>query len=71
MVAVSVTAYALSLIIKLYQHYGTVDADEIARIRVTSHEFKLRTFAGNYRSLLLLAAFLGYCLQAQSWAYWL
>ncbi len=32
-VAVSVTAYALSLIIKLYQHYGTVDADEIARIR--------------------------------------
>lgn len=32
-VAVSITAFALSLIIKLYQHYGTVDADEIARIR--------------------------------------
>ncbi|NLN06701.1 MAG: cation:proton antiporter subunit C [Firmicutes bacterium] len=32
-VAVSVTAYALSLIIKLYQHYGTVDAEEIMRIR--------------------------------------
>ncbi len=32
-VAVSVTAYALSLIVKLYEHYGTVDADEIALIR--------------------------------------
>lgn len=32
-VAVSVTAYALSLIIKIYQHYGTIDADEIMRIR--------------------------------------
>jgi multicomponent Na+:H+ antiporter subunit C len=32
-VAVSVTAYALSLIVKLYQHYGTVDAEEIMRIR--------------------------------------
>ncbi|MBS4022951.1 MAG: cation:proton antiporter subunit C [Dethiobacter sp.] len=32
-VAVSVTAYALSLIIKLYQHYGTIDAEEIMRIR--------------------------------------
>ncbi|RJX26251.1 MAG: cation:proton antiporter [Dethiobacter sp.] len=32
-VAVSVTAYALSLISKLYAHYGTVDADEIALIR--------------------------------------
>ncbi len=28
-VAVSVTAFALSLIVKLYQHYGTVDAEEI------------------------------------------
>jgi len=32
-VAVSVTAYALSLVIKVYQHYGTVDAEEIMRIR--------------------------------------
>lgn len=32
-VAVSVTAYALSLIVKLYQHYGTIDAEEIMRIR--------------------------------------
>jgi multicomponent Na+:H+ antiporter subunit C len=32
-VAVSVTAYALSLVIKLYQHYGTIDAEEIMRIR--------------------------------------
>lgn len=32
-VAVSVTAYALSLVIKIYRHYGTVDADEIAVIR--------------------------------------
>ena len=32
-VAVSITAFALSLIIKLYQHYGTCDAEEIARIR--------------------------------------
>lgn len=28
-VAVSVTAFALSLIVKIYQHYGTVDAEEI------------------------------------------
>jgi multicomponent Na+:H+ antiporter subunit C len=32
-VAVSVTAFALSLIMKLYQHYGTVDAEEIMLIR--------------------------------------
>ncbi len=32
-VAVSVTAFALSLIVKIYQHYGTVDAEEIMRIR--------------------------------------
>lgn len=32
-VAISVTAYALSLIVKLYEHYGTIDADEIAAIR--------------------------------------
>lgn len=32
-VAISVTAYALSLIIKIYRYYGTVDYDEIARIR--------------------------------------
>ncbi len=32
-VAVSLTAYALSLIIRLYRHYGTLDADEIALLR--------------------------------------
>lgn len=32
-VAVSLTAYALSLIVKLYEHYGTCCADEIAQIR--------------------------------------
>ena len=32
-VAVSVTAYALSLVIKLYQYYGTIDAEEIMHIR--------------------------------------
>ncbi len=32
-VSVSVTAFALSLVVKLYQHYGTVDADEIAYMR--------------------------------------
>ncbi len=34
-VAVSVTAFALSLIVKLYRHYGTLDAEEIMRIRST------------------------------------
>lgn len=34
-VAVSVTAFALALIIKLYHHYGTIDAEEIMRIRST------------------------------------
>lgn len=32
-VAVSITAYALSLVVKLYQAYGTIDAEEIMRIR--------------------------------------
>lgn len=32
-VAVSTTAYALSLIIRLYRHYGTLDAVEIAELR--------------------------------------
>lgn len=32
-VAVSVTAYSLSLIVKIYQHYGTIDAEEIMRLR--------------------------------------
>lgn len=32
-VAVSVTAYALSLIIKLYEVYGTIDLDEIQAIK--------------------------------------
>jgi len=34
-VAVSVTAFALSLIVKLYESYGTIDAEEIMRIRST------------------------------------
>ena len=32
-VAVSITAYALSLIIRLYRHYGTLDSNEIALLR--------------------------------------
>jgi len=32
-VAVSVTAYALSLIVKIHRTYGTVDCDEICKIR--------------------------------------
>lgn len=32
-VGISVTAYALSLVIKIYRYYGTVDADEIVEIR--------------------------------------
>lgn len=32
-VSVSVTAFALALIIKLYKSYGTTDADKIAAIR--------------------------------------
>lgn len=32
-VAVSITAYALSLIVKIYRYYGTVDYDEICLIR--------------------------------------
>lgn len=32
-VGVSLTAFALALIIKLYKYYGTVDADEIMRLR--------------------------------------
>ncbi|MFO8059101.1 MAG: cation:proton antiporter subunit C [Bacillota bacterium] len=32
-VGVSLTAFALSLIIKMYKYYGTIDADEIMRIR--------------------------------------
>ncbi len=34
-VAVSVTAFALSLVVKIYEHYGTLDAEEIMRIRST------------------------------------
>lgn len=32
-VAVSITAYSLSLIIKLYETYGTIDMDEIMELR--------------------------------------
>ncbi len=32
-IAVSITAFALSLIVTLYRQYGTLDADKIAEIR--------------------------------------
>ena len=32
-VGVSLTAFSLSLVVKLYKYYGTLDADEIMRIR--------------------------------------
>lgn len=32
-VAVSITAFALALIIKLYEKYGTIELDEIMKIR--------------------------------------
>ncbi len=32
-IAVSITAFALGLIVKLYRFYGTLDADEIAHLR--------------------------------------
>ena len=32
-VAVSITAYALSLIIRIYEYYGTIELDEIMDIR--------------------------------------
>lgn len=34
-IAVSLTAFALSLVIRMYEFYGTLNADEIARIRLT------------------------------------
>ncbi len=37
-IAVSLTAFALSLIVRLYQFYGTLDADEIAQIRLGREE---------------------------------
>ena len=36
-VSTSVTAYALSLIIKLYKHYGTMNAEEIVEMRRSSN----------------------------------
>ncbi|MDK2835556.1 MAG: multicomponent Na+:H+ antiporter subunit [Thermosediminibacterales bacterium] len=38
-VAVSITAFALSLSVKLYNYYGTIDMDEITKMR--------RNFNGN------------------------
>jgi len=32
-VSVSITAFALSLMVRLYQFYGTLDADKIVRLR--------------------------------------
>ncbi|UMZ72858.1 Na(+)/H(+) antiporter subunit C [Natranaerofaba carboxydovora] len=32
-IAISITALALSLIIKIYEYYGTLDTDEISRLR--------------------------------------
>jgi len=37
-IAVSLTAFALSLVIQLYKFYGSLDADEIARIRLKEGE---------------------------------
>ncbi|NLY10811.1 MAG: cation:proton antiporter subunit C [Firmicutes bacterium] len=37
-VSVSITAFALALIIKLHSYYGTVDADEIAQLRRISDD---------------------------------
>lgn len=33
-IAVSATAFALNLIVALYRHYGTLDADKLARARM-------------------------------------
>lgn len=33
-IAVSLTAFALSLVVTLFKFYGTIDADEIVRLRV-------------------------------------
>lgn len=35
-VGVSLTAFSLSMVIKIYKYYGTVDADEIMRLRIMS-----------------------------------
>ena len=32
-VAVSITAYSLSLVVRLYESYGTLDMDEIMKLR--------------------------------------
>ena len=32
-IAISITALALSLIVKIYEYYGTLDTDEISRLR--------------------------------------
>jgi multicomponent Na+:H+ antiporter subunit C len=32
-VAISISAFALALVLKLYRHYGTLNAEEIVRIR--------------------------------------
>lgn len=37
-VAVSITAFALALTVRLYDFYGTVDIDEITEIRRRQHE---------------------------------
>jgi len=37
-VSVSVTAFALSLVLKLFRHYGMLNAEEIVRLRSGSHE---------------------------------
>lgn len=36
-VAVSITVYALSMVIRIYQAYGTIETDEIQRIREQDH----------------------------------
>lgn len=37
-IAVSLTAFALALIVRMYEFYGTLDSDEIAQIRLGREE---------------------------------
>lgn len=37
-ISVSFTAFALALVILLYKHYGTLDADKIIALRSSPHE---------------------------------
>ena len=37
-VAISVTAFSLALVVKLYSYYGTIDTNELAAIRRNQHD---------------------------------